>query len=122
VRIPVDLECYRVREGRLATLPGQRSGLFLLPGPHARTLTVVADPGSDRDGICWDHVSVSIPKRTPSWAEMDYVKRCFWDDAETVMQLHPPRAQWINHHPHCLHLWRPWGPGETIPLPPLIAV
>jgi hypothetical protein len=33
-----------------------------------------------------------------------------------VMQLHAPRAQHINIHPHCLHLWRPLT--CDIPMPP----
>jgi hypothetical protein len=33
-----------------------------------------------------------------------------------VMQLHPARVDYINFHPHCLHLWRPVD--ATIPLPP----
>ncbi len=64
----------------------------------------------------WEHVSVSRKDKCPSWAEMDHVKRLFWDDEETVMQLHPPRSQWVNNYPHCLHLWKPIG--QEIPLPP----
>jgi hypothetical protein len=47
---------------------------------------------------------------------MDSMKRMFWDDDDCVMQLHPPRADWINNHPYCLHLWRPVN--ITIPQPP----
>jgi hypothetical protein len=68
------------------------------------------------DGEGWEHVSVSLPNRTPTWAEMDSMKRMFWDDDDCVMQLHPPRADWINNHPYCLHLWRPVN--ITIPQPP----
>ena len=32
----------------------------------------------------------------------------------------PPKSQWINNHPFCLHLWRPLR--DNIPLPPQIAV
>jgi hypothetical protein len=47
---------------------------------------------------------------------MCYVKALFWDDEETVMQLHPPKSRWINNHPYCLHMWRPTK--LEIPLPP----
>ena len=71
-------------------------------------------------GMDWDHVSVSLRNRCPTWGEMDHVKRMFFDDEEAVMQLHPPRSQWINNHPYCLHLWRPQNEG--ILLPPSILV
>ena len=71
-------------------------------------------------GAGWEHVSVSRRDKCPSWAEMDHVKRMFWDDEEAVMQLHPPRSQWVNNHPRCLHLWRPIG--QEVPLPPTVLV
>lgn len=64
----------------------------------------------------WEHVSVSLPNRCPTWAEMCLVKELFWEDDEAVMQLHPPKADYVNCHPYCLHLWRPLV-GQ-IPLPP----
>lgn len=68
------------------------------------------------DGEGWDHVSVSLAARTPTWEEMDTIKDLFFDEEEAVMQLHPPRSQWINNHPYCLHLWRPQA--ADIPMPP----
>lgn len=53
----------------------------------------------------WEHVSVSS-KRTPTWDEMCYVKRLFWDDEETVIQYHPPKSEYVNMAKTCLHLWR----------------
>lgn len=47
---------------------------------------------------------------------MCLVKSIFWDDEDAVMQLHPPRSEWVNNHRYCLHLWRPVG--VEIPLPP----
>ena len=64
----------------------------------------------------WDHVSVSLEKRAPTWYEMEQIKRLFFKDHETAMQLHVPPAQHINCHPNCLHLWRPQN--SAIPLPP----
>lgn len=64
----------------------------------------------------WEHVSVSLPNRCPTWAEMCLVKDLFWEDDEAVMQLHPAKADYVNCHPWCLHLWRPLV-GQ-IPLPP----
>lgn len=68
------------------------------------------------DGEGWDHVSVSLPTRCPTWEEMSFVKRLFFHDEECVMQLHPPASEHINCHEFCLHLWRPQG--KSIPQPP----
>lgn len=64
----------------------------------------------------WDHVSVSRVNRPPNWPEMSFVKRLFFRDDETAMQLHVPVADHINCHPNCLHLWRPHD--REIPCPP----
>lgn len=68
------------------------------------------------DAFAWDHVSVSLRNRPPNWAEMAFVKSLFWDEAESVMQLHVPAAQHIDCHPRTLHLWR--SLLIPIPLPP----
>src|SRR3954471_23811926 len=67
-------------------------------------------------GYGWDHVSVSLEHRTPSWAEIEHVKRLFFKDDETVMQLHVPTTEHISFHPYTLHLWRPQT--LLIPVPP----
>jgi hypothetical protein len=64
----------------------------------------------------WDHVSVSLPTRCPTWDEMEFIKRKFFRDDETVMQLHVAVADHRSFHPYCLHLWRPQN--IAIPLPP----
>lgn len=80
-------------------------------------------PADDRElhiiaswGMGWDHVSVSRRARTPSWREMEHVKRLFFRDDETAMQLHVPPSDHISIHPNCLHLWRPQD--VEIPRPP----
>jgi len=73
------------------------------------------------NGMGWEHVSVSRRKRTPSYEDMDWIKRKFWWNPEhVVMQLHVGASDHINCHPNCLHLWRPMD--ETIPAPPGIMV
>ena len=64
----------------------------------------------------WDHVSVSLEHRCPTWMEMDFIKRIFFNSDEIVMQIHPEEKDHINVMPFCLHLWRPQN--EVIPLPP----
>lgn len=88
------------------------NGVFRIRSPiDGGIMTVVASNGAG-----WDHVSVSRTKRTPSWAEMAYVKHLFFKDDETAMQLHVPASDHINVHPNCLHLWRPQT--HRIPRPP----
>lgn len=68
----------------------------------------------------WEHVSVSRRSRTPTYEDMDWVKRQFWSGDECVMQLHVPVDDHVNCHPNCLHLWRPID--KEIPRPPAIFV
>jgi hypothetical protein len=110
----------RERERAIARMFGEKEfadnqdlgGCFLIPGPRGRvTLRVHAGVG---DG--WEHLSISLPLRTPSWEEMEHVKRLFFRPDEIAFQLHVPPSAHINVHPHCLHIWRPIdGP---IPTPP----
>lgn len=71
----------------------------------------------------WEHVSICPKNRTPYWDEMCMLKEMFWDEDETVMQLHPPKANYVNNMRDCLHLWRPIEQfSGLIPLPPDIMV
>jgi hypothetical protein len=79
-------------------------------------LLVVASTGEG-----WDHVSVSLEDRCPTWEEMEFIKKLFFRDDETAMQLHVPETDHVNVHPNCLHLWRP-NDGREIPRPPSIMV
>ena len=75
-------------------------------------LRIISGGSGDR----WEHVSVSCEDRTPTWDEMASVKALFWGDEETVLQFHPKRSEYINHHPYCLHLWK--QRRKNHPLPP----
>ena len=56
----------------------------------------------------WEHVSVAPFKRsyTPTWDDMCAIKDIFFKDDEAVIQIHPPKAEYVNNVPNCLHLWR----------------
>lgn len=73
--------------------------------------TVIA---SDQAG--WEHVSVSLPTRCPTWEEMCFIKNLFWDEEDCVVQFHPSKKDYVNNHPYCLHLWRPTE--GMMPTPP----
>ena len=91
------------------------NGLFNIPVGKCKVATVLAS-----DGGGWEHVSVSFTNRTPTWSEMNKIKSIFWDDDDCVMQLHPPKSNYVNVHQHCLHMWRPVD--QEIPLPPMVMV
>jgi hypothetical protein len=127
----------KVEYNRVSGPANSRSGATIIKHGNAYLRVIFSD------GIGWNHVSVSLPTRCPSWEEMCYVKNVFFDPEETVMQLHPPESTYVNNHPFCLHLWQPqseeelawviqaWGdewiygdvqaPGE-IPVPPEFTV
>ena len=97
---------------------GNNGAFRLYNKETGRTLNIVAS-----DGGGWEHVSVSVsgrPQHTPSWPDMCLVKDTFWDEEDAVMQLHPPRSQYVNNHPGCLHLWRPTEAAIPLPLALLV--
>ena len=110
---------YRQRTGPLGSTREEcgDNGAGFIPQKSGPPLKFIASDGSDMPGEWkWEHVSVSLPHRCPTWEEMCRVKALFWDAEDAVMELHPPRSTWVNNHSYCLHLWRPVN--ATIPLPP----
>lgn len=92
------------------------NGAFMVTLKRGQRLAVIAS-----DGGGWEHVSVSRRDRCPLWDEMCAVKALFWDDGDCIVQFHPPRSEYVNNHPYCLHLWRVTD-GREFPLPPGIMV
>jgi hypothetical protein len=86
------------------------NGAFLIPF-ESFALRVIAS-----DGTGWEHVSVSLPNRTPNWREMCFIKALFWDEEDVVVQYHPATSQYVNRHENRLHLW--WPVGVEMPTPP----
>lgn len=110
------LDVYRRVDNSIANQFGffgdDTCGAFSVPSPTDRTpLLVIA---SSDEG--WDHVSVSHQRRIPNWIEMEHIKRLFFKDEETAMQLHVPPSDHINCCERCLHIWRPHN--LEIPRPP----
>ena len=105
-KLPEKLEAGRVLSGYGASKPDWGVfGSFFIQGPCGARLKIVSS--STMEGATWEHVSVSCKHRTPNWLEMCFVKDLFWTEDEWVVQFHPPKSQYVNHHPFCLHLWRP---------------
>lgn len=124
-------ETCRITEGAgpYTTRPFEgQYGAFLVDSPEPGwKLLILATDGLagdeiDFDGLDarWEHVSISARNgskvRTPNWKEMCHIKDLFWDEEDVVMQLHPRKSEYVNMHPHTLHLWRPLD--QIIPEPP----
>ena len=121
--LPEKLEAGRVTRGLFATPRSYGPyGKFIVQGPCGAELMIVASGGDLPEAQGWEHVSVSIPRanRCPNWPEMCFVKDLFWSEDEAVVQFHPPKSEYVNNHPFCLHLWRAVD-GHML-LPPSIMV
>jgi len=92
-------------------------GIFRIPF-NGETFTVVIN--DDRYDKKWEHVSVSLMHRCPTWEEMCHIKSLFFEEEETVVQFHPKKSQYKNAHPFCLHMWR--DTTKEYELPPSIYV
>jgi hypothetical protein len=104
----------RIRVGKLGSSDAAgNNGAFVLRGviPGDVAVAIASDGGG------WEHVSVSLRDRCPTWDEMAAVAALFWDADDTVIQFRPPAADYVNHHPHCLHWWRPTH--ADLPRPPV---
>jgi hypothetical protein len=100
-RVPKLVERCRIVNGEFASTSHYGfNGAFLI-NYHFNEFFVIC---SDQDG--WDHVSISLKDRCPTWDEMSYFKDLFFDQEETVVQYHPPSSKYVNHCKTCLHLWR----------------
>lgn len=109
---------------------GARYGCFWIRSGRGEVIRIVAHDGTRCEGneedeiLGWEHVSVSVlglfGVRIPTWEEMCFVKELFWDGDECVVQFHPPKAEYVNFHPHTLHLWK--YIHAEFPRPPSILV
>ena len=110
-----DLEKWRMRHGPFGSDSSLgNTGAFEIPflkSSSGGLLRVISSDG----GMGWEHVSVSLADRIPTWEEMCFVKDIFWDEEETVVQYHPARSKSINFHPYCLHLWKKNGKEYELP-------
>jgi hypothetical protein len=118
--VPEKLEAGRIRDGAYGSTPDYGlNGAFFVVGPNGTELAIIGSDGVDSD-YNWEHVSVSTKRRTPNWNEMCFVKNLFWQEDECVVQFHPPKSDYVNCHPFCLHLWKPIR--QQVPMPPAILV
>lgn len=86
-------------------------GAFLVRRNSGKPLRVIASWQLD-----WDHVSVSLATKTPTYQDMKMVRRIFFKDDEWALEYHPPPKDYISVNDNVLHMWRPQS--GTIPTPP----
>jgi hypothetical protein len=79
-------------------------------------LLVLIDCEEKADGNRWIHVSVSRKKWTPTHEDMVLVKEAFIGD-RYAYSVWPPKAEYVNIHAHCLHLWALWDGKDGRVLP-----
>lgn len=95
------VEKHRIRTGPFGSDESYgNNGQFLFKRKNKKLFVQVSD------GAGWDHVSVSLKHRCPTWDEMCWIKDLFFDDEETVVQFHPRKSDYINNNPYTLHLWK----------------
>jgi hypothetical protein len=117
------LDPFRKAHPNLGPSPkGSLFGFFMmLPLAPSKHFMTVISSGEHRDGPFgdWEHVSVSLQDRCPTWDEMCKVKDLFWRPDETVLQFHPRESEYVNNHQYCLHLWKP---KTEVQLPPNMCI
>lgn len=69
-------------------------------------LMVIISCCVEADEKNWIHLSVSKRKQYPSWDELVQVKELFLGKDSLAIQVLPPRVEWVNFHPFCLHLYQ----------------
>lgn len=100
-QLSVFVQRHRVRSGPFGSDDSYgNNGRFIFKR-RGKTLRVIIS-----DGAGWDHVSVSLKHRCPTWSEMCWIKDLFFDESETVVQFHPRKSEYVNIHPYTLHLWK----------------
>jgi hypothetical protein len=112
-------EQFRHKKGDFKTTQADgNNGVFIIHSLKLKNqLTVICS-----DGMGWEHVSISLNTRSPTWEEMTFVKNKFWDKEDLVVQFHPVESDYINNHEFCLHLWRRTGTNDFCETPPSILV
>lgn len=109
----IRIEKYRDNSNEKLKSPrGVNYGMFLIP--KGRAFLRVISSGNE-NGTGWEHVSVSLGYRCPTWDEMAFVKNLFWRDDETVVEFHPKKSKYINRMPFCLHMWKMVGADYKLP-------
>ena len=97
---------------------GFDGGMGVFTKGSLKNMTVIWSYGGG-----WEHVSIDGKNRTPTWDEMCSIKDMFFSDDECCVQYHPPKSEYVNNIPHCLHIWKPIEQySGVLPIPPSLFV
>ncbi len=58
------------------------------------------------------HLSISHPKRYPTWDELAEARYQLLPDDVTMVVVLPPSDQYVNAHPNCFHLHEAVNPDD----------
>jgi hypothetical protein len=67
--------------------------------------SLIVSGGTELDRRRWIHLSLAHPRRTPTWNELVGAKEFILGRDTYAYQVIPPRARYVDMHPHCLHLF-----------------
>lgn len=81
---------------------GFDGGMGMFSSGNLQGMTVIWSYGGG-----WEHVSIDGKKRMPEWNEMCMLKDMFFEEDECCVQYHPPKSEYVNNIPYCLHIWKP---------------
>ena len=82
--------------------PGVDGGMW---DNRKKQLRVIASVNTELDGKRWLHMSMSHPKRVPTYEELVYLKRHWAGEQLKCILVFPPSDEHVNIHPFCLHLF-----------------
>jgi hypothetical protein len=71
------------------------------PGIHIMGSCLVV---TSIDGDKW-HLSISCVDRLPTYEELKKARYKYTPNRLSMAQIFPPREEFVNLHPYCLHLW-----------------
>lgn len=78
-------------------------------------LQVLRSVSTMEDGSLWLHVSLARRSRMPEYSDLVKVKTDFiGEDVEAYMVM-AKKADHVNIHQFCLHLWAPGDPKNILP-------
>lgn len=80
------------------------------PFPNTRAFSRLANDGEILNVICSTdegsyHISISSPRRYPSWDEILETRLAFSPNRMTMAMILPPMEEYVNFHNNCFHLW-----------------
>ena len=71
-------------------------------------LRIILSGPQERERIGW-HFSVSCEDRNPTWEEQKALRYLLVPDDLYMVQILPPKAEYVNDHEHTFH-WYEAGP------------